>query len=196
MNIKLDQKDVALTKATTSFSKPVLNNMCVKDGKLITADGFMLVMRDANCDNNEQEVLIPAKIINSLKVNSNRIADINADKDTIEVNFIDNKGNIKPDEYTATYKTYATGVFPDVEALYKNTNKKAEIALNVSLLKRLLSCLPNSGTLRLKISELTNPVEFNCYVGDERPIYGLLMPMYVEWDDFKWHSETINKEVK
>jgi len=198
--MKLDRYDIALTKGVApEDSRPMLGNIHLKDGRLSVADGFLIITREADITEEEKgiETLIPAKIFREVKVSPHQITHLAITPDTLTVTHQKAEKPI-PFNPTLSFQPYdaGTGKYPSLN-LYitsQHTEKQAQIAVNVGLLKRILSCMPNDGILRLGITGEAVPLEFECGRMD-RPIRGLLMPMFVDWESFKWHREPVKEEV-
>jgi len=192
--MKLDKYDIKLTNGCAKEqSRPILTNVCLRDGKLAAADGFMLVVRDADLGEGENppETMLPTSILKTVKADSKRIANLEIN-DGCKLSYY--RENLAPLDYepVLSFKLGTDKAFPDFDQLFPKEQKKTAVtAVSVGLLKKLCSILPDDGILRLGISnpvgsgEYAQPIEFHCGKMD-RPIYGLLMPMYVDWQDFKW----------
>jgi hypothetical protein len=78
------------------------------------------------------------------------------------------------------------GNYPAVDQVYpKSTDKKAQVALSIPLLRKLLTCLPDTGTVVIGLNEPHEAVEF-CTRWDDSPTHGLIMPMFMELGSFTW----------
>lgn len=193
MKIGLDKYDIAMVNAvTTEPTKPMLHNICLRDGKLAAADGYMLIVREANILEGKQdgEILLPASILKTIKTLPKRQAELTYDDGSLSVSYKDEKGEpIKYDPSLHFKPHIESKVYPKYPQLFpKETAKKAHIAINIRLLKKLVSCLPDNGVLRMGIIDETSPLEFECGSLD-RPIRGMLMPMMIDWKEFNWHRE-------
>lgn len=201
MKIKLDKYDIAMVNATVPVKegRPLLQNLCIRNGKLAAVDGFMIVVREANIveGKHEGDTLLPASIVKTIRSTPKRQAELTLDDNSASVHYKDDTD--QPVEFNPSlhFQPYSDSKeFPKYDVLFpQETNKTAQIAINVGLLKRLVSCLPEDGILRMGITEPTSPLEFHCSQLD-RPIYGLLMPMYVDWQDFKWLRDKPEPEKK
>jgi len=202
MKIKLDEYDIAMVNATTQEAgSPLLHNVCLREGKLAAADGYMLVVREADIKDgkHEGETLLPASIIKTIRSTPKHQAEMILDDTSLSVQYKD--GLDRPVEFDPilNFKPYTDSQpFPKYMKLFpKGTTKKAHIAVRVKLLKKLLACLPDDGMLRIGINKPNDPLEFHCEDFD-RPIYGMIMPMFTDWQDFKWtrHPETVKEESK
>lgn len=186
--VELDKYDIALTKAcATDDNRLVLTNVAYQGGKFKASDGFLLVMREAS-NPNSMDTMIPAKILKTIKTTEKKVANLTIDN-RCQVTYTDAAGKEIESEPTVSFKP-AAGTFPNTKTIMpKGQEKKATVALSVGLLKKMLSCLPNDGTLRIGLNGTTDPVEFHCGGFIDRPIYGAIMPMYIEWKGFKWQRE-------
>jgi hypothetical protein len=192
--MKLDKYDLALVNgASKEDSRPMLQCLHLTKGRIEVADGVMLATRDIDLQEGEDnpETLIPTKMIKGVKAGKKQQALLAVNDSQAVVTYQDKKGQAVDFEPTLSFKTYGDGKsYPNIDALYESikTEKKAHIAVGVSVLKKLLATLPDSGILRLGVTEPAEPLEFDCSNMD-RPIRGLLMPMFVDWNDFKWHRK-------
>lgn len=191
--MKLDRYDIALVNGTSkNDSSPILQNVHLNKGILEAADGFMLARREADVTPKEKEIttFIPTKILKTIRGTSKKQAILTLGAEELQVQYQDKVG--KSIDFNPTLKFQAgdtTRTYPELTQLFpKDTTKKAHIAIGVGLLKRLLACLPDEGHLRIGITEIDKPMEFECSNMD-RPIRGLVMPIFMDWQDFKWHRE-------
>ena len=186
MKIKLDKYDVKLANGCPKDGRLILTNICLRNGVLATTDGFILLKREADREG-EGDVLLPAQIFKTIKTSEDNQAELESGE-LINISYKNKMGRPKEYEPTLTFKS-ATGEYPKYEALFpEDTTKTAQIAVNVGKLKRVLSCMPDEGMLRIGITKPDQPVEFEC--GNmNRPIRGMLMPMYVDWESFQWYRE-------
>ena len=178
--------------------RPILDNICLRDGKLAAADGFMLVTRDADIveGKHEGDTLLPASIVRTIKSSPKRQAELVIDDGTLSVSYKDGLNRPVDFDPTLQFKPYTGGTFPKYSQIFpEDTTKKAHIALDVRVLKKVLACLPDNGILRIGITEPYKPMEFECSNLD-RPIRGLVMPLNVDWQEFKWYREEETKEVE
>ncbi len=203
--MKLDKYDIALANACAKDDgRPVLTNVCYRNGKLAASDGFALVVREVEKETSEDypDTLLPAKILKTIKPTQNKVAELTIDS-KCQVTYKKVTGENIESEPTNAFKPSTSGTFPNYAQLFpKGQDKTAKSVLSVGLLKRVLSCLPNDGVLRIGLINTpdekasSQPIEFECSNID-RPIYGMIMPMYVDWSDFKWHREPEEKkEIK
>jgi len=191
--MKLDRYDIALVNGTSkNDSSPILQNVHLNKGILEAADGFMLTRREADVTPEEKEIttLLPATILGTIKSSPKKQVVLTVVADELQVQYQNENG--EPIDFNPTLSFHpgdTTKAYPKLTQLFpKDTTKKAHIAIGVGLLKRLLACLPDEGHLRIGITEIDKPLEFECSNMD-RPIRGLVMPMFVDWQDFKWHRE-------
>lgn len=200
--MKIDKWDIALTNgcAKEGSSRPVLTNLCLRNGKLAAADGFMLVVRNAGLAEGENppETMLPSTILKTIKpchsVKVGRIIrKVSAElsiNGRCEVTYKTDTGEPVEYETSMSFKPGNPGTFPNYDQLFPKVQEKtAVIALSAKLLKQLVKCLPDDGIVRLGIINPTSPLEFHCtdpFSDSDRPIYGLLMPIVVDWKEFKW----------
>uniref|UniRef100_A0A6M3LJ28 DNA polymerase n=1 Tax=viral metagenome TaxID=1070528 RepID=A0A6M3LJ28_9ZZZZ len=192
--MKLDRYDIALVNGTgKEDARPMLQNVHLNKGRLEVADGFMLAFRETDVTPEEKEIttLLPAKILRTIKSTTKRQAILAVGTEELQVRYQNETG--EPVDFNPTLSFHpgdTSGTYPELTQLFpKDTTKKAHIAVGVGLLKRLLACLPDDGHLRIGITEPDKPLEFECSNMD-RPIRGLVMPMFVDWQDFKWYRES------
>jgi len=205
--MKIDKYDMALENASAQDKgRPVLTQICFRDGKLAAADGFMLVVRKADVeegDGFEGEVLIPGEQVKNIKPTAKKPAKMTLKDKAITVTYYNERGvEIDP---KLVFRVDLDVNFPKYLALFPKGKKYYQYALGIGLLRQLLKCLPKDGILRLGfMEEPDKPMEF-CVSGNvppdydfERPIHGMLMPMHVQWDGNEWqraNEEEIEKEV-
>ena len=190
--MKLDQYDIALANGTCEeVSRPILQNLHLTKGRIEVADGFMLAIRDLDFEEGEEkpETLLPAKMMKGIKTDKKQQAILKTDGKVATIVYQDKLG--QPVDFKPSYSFKAYGddfSYPNVDALFApvKTDKTAQIAVSVGLLKKLLACMPDGGILRLGLVTPTAPLEFECSNMD-RPIRGMLMPFPIDWANFKWH---------
>ena len=206
--MKIDKYDMALANAAEKEeSRPVLTQICFRDGKLAAADGFMLVCRKADVEKDDgftgEEVLIPAKMAKQVKPTAKKPAKLTIKDKEITATYSGEAG--RPMDPKLQFKADLNAEFPKYEQLFPKGKKYHQYAIGISLLRQLLSCLPKDGTLRMGFGkEVGDPMEFlitggNCTdqaYDSDRPIYGCLMPMFVQWDGKEWQRANEEAEVK
>jgi len=192
--MKLDRYDLALVNAACKDDetvRPMLQCLHFTKGRVEAADGSMLAVRDLDLQVGEEkpEALLNTRMVKQIKPARRQEALMAiADKRAI-VNYQDEEGKPAEFEPSMSFATYGDGKsFPNTDPLWITAEKKAQIAVSVGFLKKLLSCLPNDGILRIGIIEEKAPLEFECSNMD-RPIRGMLMPMYIDWENHKWHGK-------
>ena len=197
--MKLDKYDIALVNACGDAERPILQNVCVRDGELIAVNGFILAMRKADMQPEEKldgDLLLPASMLKQVKPAPMKQANLTLidDSERAKITYVSALGLPLESEPELLFKLYSTKaqtfpniIFPSISSLYRQspTEKKAHVAVDMGLLKKLLACMPNDGILRIGVSEPASPVEFECS-SMERPIQALLMPMYVDWTKHNW----------
>jgi DNA polymerase III sliding clamp (beta) subunit (PCNA family) len=196
--MKLDKQDIALTNCCAlEQERPILTCLSLRNGQLTAADGFLLVTRKADTDDDEdtKDILLPK---DTLKVLGSQITE----RGNIELTFEEEnkvRAIIRPNSFgipknfILRFQTEQSGPFPHYEELLNNspTQKKAQVAIQISKLKQILSTMPNDGIVKIGINEPSQPIELQC--NDEhsdRPITAMIMPMFIHWSDFKWYRPT------
>jgi len=197
--------------AAQEESSPVLTQICFRDGKLAVANGFMLVCRKADVEPGDgftgEEVLIPAKMAKQVKPAAKKPTKFTIEDKEITATYSDEVG--RPIDPKLQFKADLNAEFPKYEQLFPKGKKYHQYAISISLLRQLLACLPRDGTLKLgfqshKEDGKPQPMEFLVTDGDltdqaydsDRPIYGVLMPMHVQWDGKEWQRANEETEVK
>ena len=189
--MKLDKYDIALANVSSANAdyRPVLNTLRLHNGNLEAADGYMLIRRQADLETGDdsKSVLFPAKMIKAIRSSPKRIAKLNVDSTKATVTYADDKDKTAPFNPTVTFDL-AQGDYPDTDRLFPGTEKKAQVAINIGLLKRLLSCMPDKELLRIGVVGPQSPVEIEV-TGMDRPIRGVIMPAFLDWSNFVWHRD-------
>ena len=192
--MKLDRYDIAMANgASKEDPHPILQNMHLTKGRIEVADGFIILTRELDLEEGEEkpETLLPARMVKGIESGQKQQALLKTDGEKAVVTYQDEVGRAVEFEPALSFKTSGDGKsFPDISQHFDRcgTKKKAHIAVNVGLLKKMLACLPDTGHLRLGITELDKPLEFECSNMD-RPIRSMLMPMIIDWEGFKWKRE-------
>ena len=201
--MKLDRFDLALVNAACKddeTARPMLQCLHFTKGRVEAADGFMLAVRDLDLQDGEEkpEALINTRMVKQIKPARRQDAILSIVDGKAKVDYLKDDGTGEPAEFepSISFATYGDGKsFPDTGQLWATAEKKAQIAVSVKLLKQLIACLPVDGILRIGITEPTSPLEFECPNMD-RPIRGMIMPMYVEWAGHKWHGKVEPEKVE
>ena len=195
--MKIDKYDVALGNAAAQDdSRPALTQICFKDGTLAATNGFMLVCRKADIEDGDGfdgEVLIPAKMVKNIKSTPKKPAKMTVKDKAITATYYDKSGmEVDP---KLQFKADLDATFPDASQLFPKGKKHYQCALGIGLLRQLLACLPKDGTLRLGFLEGGGmPMEFKVSgnvpadYDSDRPIYGMILPMFVQWDGDEWQK--------
>jgi hypothetical protein len=178
-----------MTKATTDDSnRPVLECLCIEDGEVLAADGYMLV-RKAIYTEGIGSMMIPGKVVrkaSSALISKNMLV---TTENNIDITFqhLEDDPLVSARKDESTFKTKGiTGSFPKSEDLYPVSEPKAMIALDPALLKRLCEVVEDTGLIVFRIRGIKEPVEF--LAGSD--ISGLLMPMYPRdtlLESKRWH---------
>lgn len=196
--MRLDRYDLALVNAACNedeTARPMLQCLHFTKGRVEASDGFMLAVRDLDLQEGEEppEALLNSRMIKQIKPARRQEAILQVTGKRATVSYQDEKGDPAEFEPSITFGTFTNiATFPNTDQLWVTAEKKAQIAVSVGLLKRLLAIMPNDGILRIGITEPSAPLEFECSNMD-RPIKGLLMPMFVDWKEHKWNGKIETK---
>jgi len=197
--MKLDKYDLALVNAACGdedTARPMLQCLHFTKGKVEAADGFMLAERDLDLQEGEKkpEALLNFRMVKKIKPERRQEAILAITDGKANVNYQQPDG--EPVEFTPSI-SFGTlnGTFPNTDALWVTGEKKAQIAVSVGLLKKLIATLPLDGILRIGITNEKSPLEFECSNMD-RPIKGMIMPMFVDWKEHKWHGKVETKKAE
>lgn len=195
IEMKVDKYDLLLANATIKSDgrRPLLENVYLHNGNLVAADGFILAVRPADSPP-DATALLPASMLKTIKVSPKKQAELDIVGDEVHVTYKDGVGKSLEHEPTMSFKSVTSdSPYPDYQKLFNvPTEKTAQIAMSVSVLKKMLSCMPDYGILRIGIvvkdgdRGSTQPVEFECSNMD-RTIYVLAMPMLVDWKEHHWY---------
>lgn len=176
MKIKLTKEDLRIANAANDEGgRPALEQVHIREGKIFAADGFMLVEHEVDIGKLEEPYYFPADLA---KIARNG---------HIEVEIEEGKVRLSNRDYTIEAKLPEVTFGLDIDSLYTG-EAKAVTALSISVLRKLLKALPESGTLKLRIAEPHHPVEFQVS-NDGRLTYGLVMPLLTSWDSIRWKSD-------
>ena len=200
--MKIDKYDMALANAATrDESRPILTQICFKDGRLAVSGGYILVCRKADTEKDdgfEGEVLIPAKMAKVIKPTDKKPARMTIKDKVITTTYYNESG--KEVDPKLQFKADLNTEFPKFTELFPKGKKYYQYAIGIGLLRELISCLPKDGILRLGFMEdCISPMEFrvsgnvSADYDCARPIYGLVMPMVVPWDEPIWVNEKVDK---
>jgi len=200
--MKLTKDDLRIVNGVAAeTSRPVLGHVLLRRGKLAVADGFLLVVKDADFEEGdglaeEEEVLLPPDMLSFLKPGKSEhvrvkmespFDDISA---TISATIIG--ANNLPKDPTLHFFPGRVGehTFPKYEQVIGSPGKKAVTAVDVNLLRKLLKCLPERGTLKIRVGEMTQPIEF-CFTNalDRSDIRAFVMPMFVNVGEQMWAED-------
>jgi hypothetical protein len=178
--IRIDELNIA-NGVSDELSRPVLECVRIGEGKMVTADGFMLVVKPITTEG-EGHILVQGNTL--LK------AQQLLEHGSCVLESKDNNAAIKALSPAAPRviigDELVEGEFPKYEGLYPEGKPIAQIAVGVGLLKRLLKCLPaaDSIMIQFRIREgQGTPIEF---VAGETS--GLIMPMFVGGESGYWHK--------
>ena len=199
--MKLDRYDLAMVNAAVKgdeTARPMLQCLHFTKGRVEAIDGFMLAVRELDLQDGEEkpEALLNTRMIKQIKPAKRQEAILELTDKRATVRYQDEEGKPAEFEPAVSFAVFGDGKsFPNTDQLWPTVEKKAQIAVSVDLLKRLLAALPANGFLRIGITEPTEPLEFECSNMD-RPIRGMLMPMFVSWKEHQWHGKVEAKETK
>ena len=187
VTLKEDEYRLALMADKDSKTgRPILNCLCLEDGKIKVADGFKLAWKEAKTFT--RPVSIPVKVFQHFQ-------------GEIELELLDGQNQVRitgkafpPDTISVVVDLY-DGKMPSFDdALALTGEAKAEIALGTRLLEEMLEALP-IGILKLRIPEPEGAVEFVFY-DDADTIRGAIMPMLVEWGNENWETDKLLSSKK
>ncbi len=181
MKVKLNKvaQSVAAAGEAKDNSRPVLTNICVRKGRVIAGNGFILATAPVEVEGDEgKDMLIPIAMVAALQETSPLAKKVGIEVEEVgaEVRGIIVNGEDMV-EATAPRREYA---FPNYEAMIPKSPPKAFICLSGALLKQLCKVVGDDAVF-LRIREPNEPVEF--VSGD---IHGFISPAatsdeYVEW---------------
>ena len=198
--MKLDKYDLALVNAAckdNETARPMLQCLHFTQGKVEAADGFMLAVRDLDLQVGEEkpEALLNTRMIKQIKPGKRQEAILSIADGKAKVDYLKDNGTGEPAEFapSISFGTFKA-IFPKTDQLWLAGEKKAQIAVSAGLLKKLLATMPDGGILRIGITEPSAPLEFECSNMD-RPIRGMIMPMFVDWEKHKWHGKVVKEET-
>ena len=204
--MKFDKYDIALANGVLDEdSCPILTQICIRDGKLVVANGFMLVCRKADVEPDDgftnEQVLIPAKMAKQIEPTAKKLAQLTIKDKEITATYFSESG--LPIDPKLQFKADMNTEFPKWEQLFPKGKKHHQCAISIKLLRQLLSCLPKEGVLRMGFGKgIKDSVEFlvssagftDQSYDEERPIYGCLMPILVQWQGDEWQRTNEEKE--
>ena len=171
-----------LNGASLDESRPILTYGLIKDNKIATADGFMLVECPVatESDNTESLLIEPSLVKASRPIYSKKNKEYSCEVVSIE----------KEVRYKGSYTILGEkplGTFPSLESLKQEVPKHKHThyaAFMVGTLKKLLSCCDNDTTIVFRFSEPDNSViEF--ISGN---IHGLVMPAFTDKLAKDWYK--------
>jgi hypothetical protein len=202
--VKLSKSDLKVANAAaTEENRPSLYHVLLRDGKLVAADGFILVVKKANLDPKERlakagEVLLPTKMMDALKPSGRETAEVILAGDGKLNAYVVGLNRLAKEPIFVFTQPRTEANFPayETKAIPRN-EKEAKVALNIVLLRKLLSALPQKGTLRIGVGKPTDPVEFAIMGEDEEIVRAFQMPMFIDWDEFEgWLKDQPDYEEK
>lgn len=185
MKAKLNKtaQGIAAAGEAKDSSRPVLTNVCIRGGRAIAGNGFILATAPVEVEGDEgHDMLIPIAMIAALQESSPL-----AKKVGIEVEEVgeDVKGIVVNGkeliEASAPRKEFA---FPDYEAMVPKTAPKAFISFSGTLLKQLVKVVGDDDLIFFRIREPDKPVEF--VSGD---VHGFIQPAATSDRGIDWWGE-------
>ena len=166
MEFKLNKTQRLLVNAASrDNSRPVLHCLHVTKGKLQAADGFILMER--NLDYDDENVLLD-------------VSDIAKHKDAKGLEGVIYTGdgdNIKTIGQDVNIISPIVGTFPDTDKLYPTSEPVFQIALSRKHLLDILKCLDKDENL-IKFTFYGKESPAKIEVGDD--VKGLIMPMSIK----------------
>ena len=171
--IKLDRNALAVAKATDTIGgRPAIECCLIGNGKIVGADGFILVIRPVEGDSFDRNMMVPAKYLKKAKILKGH-THINVSRNNdLEVIIDDGDCKMLVREFMGTYPEYEKFI-PTEKPVYT-------IRLGVGLLKKLLSSVGDASSISFEFMEKGN----SSYGGARSAVkfiagesYGVLMPM-------------------
>ena len=187
--MNITKQDTVLANCCAKGEVVKSSRKCVglKDGYFVASNGFLLVCCPVDKEPGESvpNALLPASIWKTcappkdcageftIQHGHGTVTHKSADEEVLE---------------TIEFPVEETD-YPDYQKMFGSPQKTSCIAIDIKLLKTLLSALPPEGVLKLGITGSTEAIEF-MVSEDDRPISGIIMPMHVDWASHRWHSQT------
>ena len=169
LKLKLTKKQMAITNTAPSDSRPILNNLLIRNGEVIAADGFMLVSTPYEGEHLDTDVLIPADAVREIQ---NGGAEVNIDGGDVTV--------------TAKAVLKTGVVYPDLKSAFSMLKNAptGHVALDAKYLRRLCDFAEETqgGIITLFVRGDRQPVEFMVGATQLPDYHGLIMPMYTQVD--------------
>ena len=169
--------------------------MCLRNGILTCADGFVLMSTPADPEKDEvlKDELYP---VGMLKVSGDGFIRVQREPEGFKVRTFSKNG--KETEPVKNYQTVVMGTFPDYNKLFPVDEPITEIAFNADKLSQILDCLPRKSVVHFAFYGKVKPVEILIDDGKEFPTRGIIMPMFSDrlntWakDDRRWCSKAVS----
>lgn len=168
------QAKVAHCAAKDNY-RPVLAAVHITKDRISAADGFILAESKLT-GKGDTDVLISAKEL--LKVKGTRYVPDILIADT-------GNGNVNVTGAQQIVMPKVEGSFPNIDSLYPKEDSVFQIALNASLLKKIVAMAGRDsagGLIKFTFYGKEKPVKF-AIPNLENEIKGVLMPMFAKWDD-------------
>jgi hypothetical protein len=176
--IRIDELNIA-HGVSDEHSRPILECVRIGEGKMVTADGFMLVVKPITTEGEGYILVLGRTILKAQQLLEYGSCTIESEGKNVTIKPVGELAIVLTDELDE-------GEFPRYEGLYPEDEPIAQIAIGIPLLKRLIECLPpeDDVLIQLRIREgQGTPIEF---VAGETS--GLIMPMFVGTKSEHWHK--------
>jgi len=162
--------------ASKDDARPILTNVCIRDGEMIAADGFIMARTKVEGEfTTDHDTLIPAQSILQAK---NGKTPINVKQEGERIELSGSNPNI-----IAT--TVGTGSFPKVDSLYPQDEPKLTIGMSKEVLSKIVKMMTDGGDMvRFTFYDDSSPIVYN--IGNrygnstDYMINGLAMPCAIK----------------
>jgi len=176
MRVSLTKQQALVAKCTTrNDDRPYLSLVRIGDGHIVSTTGWAAA--SAPVDYDGEPIFVPADMIPSGP------CDIEAGDGVVRVITAEGTDEaMMPD----------ASEYPDVDKAWQRVVKrkpKAMVALDVALLRQMLQCIEGcgggkngNGIVRLYVRKPSDAVEWRVVMDAGVLVQGLIMPMFVAWD--------------
>jgi len=168
------QQALVANAASKSNPHPELCVAAIGKGYITAVDGFMLARAPVEYDG--EYIFVPATSLPRSE------CDVALEDDSLTVV---TKDGTAEEAHAPLAKYPATPEFWNKQTKRK---PKACVALDVAMLRKMLSCIKSRdggndrcGIVRLFVRKSSDPVEWRVEDGDDTVVEGLVMPMFVNW---------------
>lgn len=182
--MKLTYNDWKLVNGTSDESRHSLNCVAIKDGWLMAADGFMIVLRKTEASSDNKNHLIPKSLLQAIPMKPDTSVDIEYLAGAIKATMRDShEREIAP---ALVWQQSPTGEqFSDEwQNVIPRSDHVSMITIDIRLLRKALSCLPDTGRVQMRTTGPTLALEFQVtdILGSDfnRVVMGMIMPMFTE----------------